>query len=104
MARKPSLSPTAIHVLALLPKEPIAWPIPDIAQDILGKADSHSLSRIKAALRETKEYLYIDSQNTRPYGRNKHYGVRADRWGDVQSLFQRIEIKQLLSSLPLKVF
>ena len=83
------LSPDEREVLAALPMEPLAWPAPDLAIEIHGRADSKTLSRVKAALDalDKLRVLYIDSINTRPYGRKEWFGVRADRWADVQAAF-----------------
>lgn len=84
MAMPPNFTPLAIQILDCLPKEPGACPLPEIARDVLGKADSLSLSQIKQALCQLKDYLYVEMKNTRPYGYKDHYGVRADRWSEVQ--------------------
>ena len=83
MARK--LSDDALLVLSALPKEPLAWPMPDLATDLFGRADSVALSRIRQALDEVQEHLFIESQNTRPFGHKVHYGIRADHWVAVRA-------------------
>jgi len=72
-------------VLATLPKEPLAWSVPEIAEDVIGKTDSPSLGHVRAALRRHKSLLYVEFVNTRPYGHKDTYGIRADRWRDVQA-------------------
>lgn len=83
-----NLSVDAIEVLGLLPKEPIACPIPDIAQDIFGKTDSISISKIKKALNELSSVLYHEFCNTRSYSHKHRFGIRANKWIEVQEVMR----------------
>lgn len=90
-------------VLAVLPKEPLSCAVPDVAEDVLGKADSPSLGRVRRTLRRFKGVLYAEFISTRPYGRKDTYGIRADRWRDVQDALSDGEGRQDAKSNPDRV-
>ena len=88
MARKLlDLSQDERAVLEALPQEPLAWDVPDLAEELFGQTDSQALSRVKQALAGLQDLLFIRNENTRPYGRKDSYGIRADRWREVQEMF-----------------
>ena len=80
------LTTDAIEVLCLLPKEPLGFPVSDIAQDIFGKTDNITKSRIKKALYQLRDLLYLEFSNTRPSGLKTRYGIKAGKWAEAQKL------------------
>jgi len=77
------------EVLAALPREPLAWAVPDIARDLLGRADASGLSVIQASLNRLRPWLYVEFRSTGAYGRKTRYGIRADRWRQAKAALEQ---------------
>jgi len=82
----PKLSDLDVEVLITLPKEPYGVTVPEIAEDVVGRTDSPALGQVRRTLRRFRPWLYFEFVNTRPYGRKDVYGIRADRWLEMQEI------------------
>jgi len=90
MTRK--LSTEAQDVLACLPKEPLACPIPEIAADVFGHSDSQAISQTKHALSELIDLTFVESVSTRAPRIRHFYGIRADRWKEAHRLLTQTPV------------
>lgn len=96
------LTTDELLVLASLPKEPLAHSVPDLAEEVFGRADVVAISRVRTALEAVKEALFVSTENTRPYGHKERYGVKAAAWMQVQSIYAGIDVQELLDLLEEK--